>query len=833
MRQAPGVLTIFIALQGLLWAGGPNSVLIEGTAFRWDAARPVNFTIDNGPLGHTSRDEAGEIVRWAFEIWEKVSSSSLRFNDLGYLEENIEGHNYQSFFAGKERAENPILFDTDGTIIEGLLGSGSSQYLLGFAGARYVDSESGHYLSGWVILNGRQITDDLLRLTVLHEIGHFIGLGHTQAGHVLAQNTSQADNRFIPVMYPYLLSGGAAQPMQDDVAWLSWLYPELDFPSNTGSIRGRVLHGGEPLSGAHIVAIPVRRTMEGDLIPIPEGIVSALSDFLKTGDASYELPGLAPGDYVLYMEPIHPEFNGASAISPFQESFTGYIKDFYNGSKESDARTDDPDEKTIITVSAGETLSGIDFVSNEVSVDHIAGTYPEAGAPSDLIFPVSLEQRDSFESTFVGVAIVNPSTDDNLVTIAGMDARGQPIMQLELENPLAARAQSAFLTSHIVEPGQDAVSLMAEGAAGPIQGFFMVGDTALRKMDGVSGKLETSSILFFPLAIQTSGESTLLFLFNPDKAADSDVRLYLFDRSGNRLREASIAIAASGSFVGSLAEIFGHDLQLDDGYVEVVAGVPLKGFQFFGGPSGFSALTAQVPAEIESLAAPHFYLDGPLGSTEIRLLNTGPTRVTTTLKAFDDNSRLVGTRKFEIESRQLFVRDLADLLDLGLNSQGHSPLTGYLQLDAYAELAGLLQEQPQLIGAVSFAVNEGRARSILPLVEGGYPETLFLHVAQSRQLGLFTGFAILNLGDQRAEVSVRAFDEEGRQTAETELLIPPGHRVVDLLNSPHFFGSAFEQINGHIEISSSIPLITFGLFGDLQSQFLSAIQGQPRLTSDR
>ena len=115
---------------------------------------------------------------------------------------------------------------------------------------------------------------------------------------------------------------------------------------------------------------------------------------------------------------------------------------------------------------------------------------------------------------------------------------------------------------------------------------------------------------------------------------------------------------------------------------------------------------------------------------------------------------------------------------------------------------------------------------MLPLLGQGRKYTRFLHVAQSNQERIFTGLTILNSESKVANVTVQAFDTSGTQTAVRDLEIPPQGRVLDVLNGPDFFGSEFVQIGGHVKVTSDIPIFTFSLFGDLESTFLSAIEGQ-------
>ena len=52
---------------------------------------------------------------------------------------------------------------------------------------------------------------------------------------------------------------------------------------------------------------------------------------------------------------------------------------------------------------------------------------------------------------------------------------------------------------------------------------------------------------------------------------------------------------------------------LQNGYVEIGAGIPLTGFEFVGGPQSFSALVAQ-EEEVGRLLAPQFFADSAGGT---------------------------------------------------------------------------------------------------------------------------------------------------------------------------------------------------------------------------
>lgn len=134
-----------------------------------------------------------------------------------------------------------------------------------------------------------------------------------------------------------------------------------------------------------------------------------------------------------------------------------------------------------------------------------------------------------------------------------------------------------------------------------------------------------------------------------------------------------------------------------------------------------------------------------------------------------------------------------------------------------------------MVGAVTFTGNGGKFRSTLPLLPEGETATSFLHMVQSPELRMFTGLAILNAGATTTRVVMKAFGTEGTPTAETEVELHPGQRVVDVLNGPQFFGEGFSQVGGHLELSSGSPVFSFLLFGDLDSEVLSAVEGQTGL----
>ncbi|MFQ5739561.1 MAG: choice-of-anchor U domain-containing protein [Acidobacteriota bacterium] len=443
-----------------------------------------------------------------------------------------------------------------------------------------------------------------------------------------------------------------------------------------------------------------------------------------------------------------------------------------------------------------------------------------------LVFPAFLNRvATTLEDSFVGFATVNSGMEAPALEISGRAADGRETGTLILANPFPTRAQFSQLTDQLGL--DDALTLIARGIPSPVQGFFMVGDPGSTKLDGIGGELRVSTRQFFPSIQQGAGEETTLFLFNPGQDVDPAVSLRLFDPQGLLLEEVVLPLNAQGSLLGTVDQFFGERL-IEEGYVEVVSTFPIAGCQINSSQQSISSLAGQTTSQMTRILVPHFFLDQQGGTTVLRLLNTSPEKAFGTLKAYDDNSNLLSRATFEIEANSLLVKPVAALLELDSSQSVGGTLSGYLELDVNEGMDedGASLKPAHLLGAVTFQGNQGKFRSTLPLVQEELTEILLGQVAQSPEAKIFTGLAILNGSDEPAQVKIQVFDEAGNLTAETRLTVAPSTRAVDLLNGTRFFGGDFQQLRGHIEMASDIPVRVVAFFGDYNSEYLSAIQAQ-------
>ncbi len=127
-------------------------------------------------------------------------------------------------------------------------------------------------------MSARPSYSDAFYLTVVHELGHALGLQHSITSSAMSTAATRTTTRAMPLA-------------PDDVAGISLLYPAAGYAANTGSVSGRVTLDGQGVHLASVVAIESSGR-----------VVSTLSD----PDGSYEIAGLPPGMYYLYVHPLPP-----------------------------------------------------------------------------------------------------------------------------------------------------------------------------------------------------------------------------------------------------------------------------------------------------------------------------------------------------------------------------------------------------------------------------------------------------------------------------------------------------------------------------------------------
>ena len=352
----------------LVFAGGP--LVIEGP----DGNTPVSYEnpnitlhVESGDLGTRSNATADEILKEAFALWNTVDTSTVKliFDDTDTrIAVDINIDNFTDFipnvpgtiFNGDDGL-NPIVYDSNGEIIDAFFGVDASDHTIGFA-ASIFNIGGSFFNEGYAVINGKdlgtlRLTDTEFKMLIAHEIGHLFGLDHSQTNINNQENISGAT--FIctsdipenyPVMYPFVCRGDNTSLHADEVSAISALYPEANINDNFGILQGHFVdESGTAILGANIWA--EKDTGEA---------ISIVSDHLKQCNGFYKLY-LPPGNYTSHANSINELFNGGSSIGPY--AFDINDKSFvaphpipevtYQGATQGNA--------AIITISSNQTLN--------------------------------------------------------------------------------------------------------------------------------------------------------------------------------------------------------------------------------------------------------------------------------------------------------------------------------------------------------------------------------------------------------------------------------------------------------------------------------------------
>lgn len=397
IRRAGWIYLVLLCASFPARAGGPYIITESGTASLWDNTNDIEVHPESGSCATYSSSGMATTVEEVLAIWSGLDEVLLSFDVISGEIGSVDADNYTDYFSASGDVDqddlSPIIFDDDGEITAEVAGEGNQYAVLGFASSAVFTSDGSEILEGQAVINclcieGNDPCDTdtagsivfplaTMEFTILHEMGHFLNLDHTQVNIDLLLDASNTDYEDLPVMFPYIMDPDTQMtPHWDDIAALASLYPSDTFADEICTVSGDLTDtDGNPVRCADVWAVGDDIS---DTAAFVSGTLAVASDSDNDGDTvdsgecesgcgHFDLKLQIGKDYTISVLPIYSDFTGGSGMGPCYLDQLNTIS-----------------EEEIATVTAAQCTAGstIDLGTIE-TLSTGAGTGDEPASPVD------------------------------------------------------------------------------------------------------------------------------------------------------------------------------------------------------------------------------------------------------------------------------------------------------------------------------------------------------------------------------------------------------------------------------------------------------------------
>jgi hypothetical protein len=456
-------------------------------------------------------------INAAANVWNNVSTSSIRLAYGGFFNPGTTEAAPGIQIEFSEDIPPGLLAISIPTIVGGFdKGPNGTTFLPIFLSVMQLPSDMSNYFASY---------SEQFFVTVVHEFGHTLGLQHTLASSVMATLNTSASSKATPLG-------------DDDVAGISLLYPASNYLATVGSISGTVTMNGAGVNLASVVAIS----------PSNQAIAT-----LTNPDGTYQINGIKPGEYFVYVHPLPQPVQGEStpdniylpldSAGAYLAPNTGFATQFYPNTLNPNGQAQ------VIPVTAGQVASPpVNFSVTPLGSPGIGSvrTYGYTQNTYVIGAPVMMGTTTTIAATGVGLLV--PNNPNNVLTpglsigMLGSAAQisnlrafapGNPYIAVDATPSFTARQgplhllfntpgnlyvlPSGFSVVQTAAPLISALGPAAGGGGVAISGGQFTANTQIL-FDGVPAAIQsqTANILIVTPPLAPASYTAAVAAFNPD-----------------------------------------------------------------------------------------------------------------------------------------------------------------------------------------------------------------------------------------------------------------------------------------------------------------------------